>query len=275
MRTLVFLHGWGATGNIWRRQIEAFSRQGVMVLTPTIPAWEVPWLASYLQEMALAETVLVGWSLGGMLLLEALGQGLVKPGGLVLVATPASFCARPDYPHGQPRAVLRALRRTVREDRRRGLVDFASRCLAPGEANFLDEILQDFQPQEKRADLAAGLDYLLDIDLRPQLSRVPAGALLIQGDQDNIVPPAQADVLGHSLTDARVLTFPGAGHAPFLTLAEAFNKVVGEFLREGARGRGPQPPIKTPVSQPCNSGAQASCLCSRAGELRRKYRERG
>jgi pimeloyl-[acyl-carrier protein] methyl ester esterase len=275
MKTLVFLHGWGTTGNIWRRQVEAFSGLDIAVLTPTFPAWGVPWLVGYLQELPLAETVLVGWSLGGMLLLEALGQGLVRPGGLVLVATPASFCARPDHPCGQPRAVVRALRRTVREDPHRGLADFAGRCLAPGEVNFQEEILQDFQPQENGADLAAGLDYLINTDLRPKLSRIPSRALIIQGDQDNIVPPAQAEALRHYLIDARMVRIPGAGHAPFLTQAEAFNEVVGEFMREGARGRGSLPPPSNSLPQPRNPGAQARCLCSRAGELRRKYRERG
>jgi pimeloyl-[acyl-carrier protein] methyl ester esterase len=225
--------------------VEAFSGQGITILTPTFPAWEVSWLVGYLQELSLAETVLVGWSLGGMLLLEALSQKSFSPGGLVLVATPASFCGRPDYPNGQPRAVVRALRRTVREDRRRGLADFASRCLAPGEANFREEIFQDFQPQENGAGLAAGLDYLIDTDLRPKLSRVPGGALIIQGDQDKIVPPAQTEALRHFLKDARVVTFPGAGHAPFLTQADKFNEVVGECLREGAGEHGPLSPPPT------------------------------
>jgi pimeloyl-ACP methyl ester carboxylesterase len=244
MKTLLFLHGWGATGNIWRRQVKAFSGKGVEVLTPTFPTWEVSWLVDYLNELSLAETVIVGWSLGGMLLLEALSQMAVSPGGLVLVATPASFCERPDHPHGQPRAVVRALRRTVREDRGRGLADFAGRCLAPGEANFREEIFQDFQPRENGADLAAGLDYLINTDLRPKLVRVPAGALIVQGDQDNIVPPAQTEALRHYLLDARVVTFPGAGHAPFLTRAGEFNEIVEEFLREGARGQ------RTPAPSP-------------------------
>jgi pimeloyl-[acyl-carrier protein] methyl ester esterase len=254
LKTLVFFHGWGATGNIWRRQAEAFPGLGVTVLTPTFPAWEVSWLAGYLRELPLAETVLVGWSLGGMLLLEALGQESFIPGGLVMVATPVSFCQRPDHPAGQPRPVVRALRRTVHEDVRRGLADFAGRCLGPGEMNFQEEILQNFQPQDNGADLAAGLDYLLNADLRPQLAGVPAGALLIQGDQDNIVSPAQTEILRQCLKDARVVTLPGAGHAPFLTRAEEFNEVL-KGLFEGRTGgaRLPRPPLKLP-SQPPLSG---------------------
>jgi pimeloyl-[acyl-carrier protein] methyl ester esterase len=250
MKNLVLLHGWGASGSIWRRQEEAFSGQGFTVLTPTFPVWEVPWLVGYLQELPLAETVLVGWSLGGMFLLEALSQGPLTPAGLVLVATPASFCQRPDHPRGQPRAVVRALRRTVREDRRQALIDFATRCLAPGEANFQEELLQEFQPRKNGADLTAGLDYLLNTDLRPQLSLVLAGALVLQGDQDAIVPPAQTEALRQYLREAQVMEFFGAGHAFFLTQAEAFNEVLKGFLREGARERGPLPPPSNSLPQP-------------------------
>jgi pimeloyl-ACP methyl ester carboxylesterase len=239
MKTLVFLHGWGTTGNIWRRQVEAFSSPGMAVLTPTFPVWQVSWLVDYLQTLPLAETVLVGWSLGGMLLLEALSQDLATPAGLVLVASPASFSERPDYPYGQPRVVVRALRRTVRGDTRKGLADFAGRCLAPGEANFRDEILEDFQPRENGADLASGLDYLINSDLRPKLSKVPRGALIIQGDQDSIVPPEQSEVIRHCLKDTRLVNIQGAGHAPFLTRAEEFNEIMERIVGEGVRGHCP------------------------------------
>jgi pimeloyl-ACP methyl ester carboxylesterase len=233
MKTLVLLHGWGATGDIWRSQAEAFVGLGVTVLTPTFPAWEVSWLRGFLKDLPLAETVLAGWSLGGMLLLEALSQESVVPGGLVLVAVPVSFCERPDHHCGQPRAMVRALRRTVRQDPRRGLTDFAGRCLAPGEANFREEILQAFQSLENGADLAQGLDYLLDTDLRPQLSDIPPGALVIQGEEDSIVPPEQAEILSRHLKEARVVSLPGAGHAPFVTRAGEFKVIIEEIVGGG------------------------------------------
>ena len=248
MKTLVFFHGWGATGNIWRRQAEALAGQDVKVLTPTFPAWEVSWLLGYLQELHPAGTVLVGWSLGGMLLLEALGQGSFVPGGVVLVATPASFCERADHPLGQSQAAVRALRRTVREDPRRGLADFAGRCLAPGEAHFQEEILREFQPRKNGINLAQGLDYLLNTDLRSQLSRVPPGVLIIQGERDTIVPPEQAEVLRQHLKDARVIRFPGAGHAPLVSRAEAFNEVVRRIVGGGPGSLALSPAI--PATEP-------------------------
>jgi pimeloyl-ACP methyl ester carboxylesterase len=235
MNTMVFLHGWGTDGNIWRRQVEAFSGKGFTVLTPTFPVWEVSWLTGYLQELLLDESILVGWSLGGMLLLEALARESFEPAGLVLVATPASFCQRPHHPWGLPPSVVRALRRAVRTDSRLGLADFATLCLASRETNFQEEFLQDFQPRANGADLASGLDYLLNTDLRSQISRVPAGALIIQGERDDIVPPAQADFLGQHLKEARMVKFPEAGHAPFFTRADEFNEVIKNLLWEGEK----------------------------------------
>ena len=86
MTTLVLFHGWGASGRVWQRQTAAFGDR-MPVLTPTVPVWEVGWFAEYLRGLDLEECLLVGWSLGGMLLVEALSPvdgpaaGRSGPGG--------------------------------------------------------------------------------------------------------------------------------------------------------------------------------------------------
>ena len=115
MTTLVFFHGWGASGRVWERQAAAFGDR-MPVLTPTVPVWEVGWFAEYLRGLDLQECLLVGWSLGGMLLLEALSRLTdPPPNGLVLVGVAPVFTRRPDYPWGQPLAVVRAMRRALNE----------------------------------------------------------------------------------------------------------------------------------------------------------------
>ncbi|MEW6388758.1 MAG: alpha/beta fold hydrolase, partial [Thermodesulfobacteriota bacterium] len=237
MKNLIFLHGWGAQGNIWHRQMEAWGGR-CRVLAPDIPAWEAEWLADYLANLPLKETVVVGWSLGGMLLLEALAGSRVSPAGLVLVGVPAAFCQKADYPWGQPPAVVRAMRRALKNDASRVLQEFALKCLAPGEEHYREEVFTFFRPGEADAYLASGLDYLLHRDLRPWLSWIPGPAVIIQGEQDNIVPPAQAHYLKQHLPGARLFLLPGAGHLPCLTQAGAFNEIVEEeFLRGGPGDR--------------------------------------
>jgi pimeloyl-[acyl-carrier protein] methyl ester esterase len=239
MTTLVFFHGWGASGRVWEPQAAAFGDR-MPVLTPTVPAWEVDWFSEYLRGLDLQACLLVGWSLGGMLLLEALSHLTdPPPGGMVLVGVAPVFTRRPDYPWGQPPGVVRAMRRALMENTKnmkntknppQVLVDFAEQCLAPGEAAFASQAREAFAVPAAADTLAAGLDYLLQCDLRPLLPRLPAGAVVIQGQADRIVDPAQGRFLQEHLSGARLNLLPAAGHLPFLTQAAAFNGILEQCL---------------------------------------------
>jgi pimeloyl-[acyl-carrier protein] methyl ester esterase len=230
MTTLVLFHGWGASSRVWEGQAAAFGGR-LTVLTPTVPAWKADYFSDFLQELPLRECVLVGWSLGGMLLLEALSRLTAPPpAGLVLVGVAPVFTRRPDYPWGQPPAVVRAMRRTLKTNPSQVLAEFAAQCLAPGEAASISQAREAFAAPAAAGTLAAGLDYLLHQDLRPLLPQVPAGAVVIQGQEDRIVPPAQGRFLQEQLAGARLKLLAGAGHLPFLTQAAAFNRIVEECL---------------------------------------------
>ena len=230
MTTLVFFHGWGSSGRVWERQAAAFGDR-MLVLTPTVPVWEEGWFAEYLRGLPLQECLLVGWSLGGMLLLEALSRLTdPPPNGLVLVGVAPVFTGRPDYPWGQPLAVVRAMRRAFMKNPPQVLAEFAEQCLAPGEAAFASQAREAFAVPADAGTLAAGLDYLLQRDLRPLLPRLPAGAVVIQGQADRIVDPAQGRFLQEHLSGARLHLLPAAGHLPFLTQAAAFNGILETCL---------------------------------------------
>ena len=237
MTTLVFFHGWGASGRVWERQVAAFGDR-MTVLTPTVPVWEAGWFSDFLRglrklrEMPLRECWLVGWSLGGMLLLEALSSlPAPRPHGLVLVGVAPVFTQRPDYPWGQPRAVVRAMRRALAENPAQVLAQFAGQCLAPGEAALISQAREAFGAPVAAEVLSAGLDYLLRCDLRPLLPRLPAGPVVIQGQADRIVDPDQGRFLAEQLAGAQLNLLPGAGHLPFLTQVSAFNEILAECLK--------------------------------------------
>jgi pimeloyl-[acyl-carrier protein] methyl ester esterase len=231
MTTLVLFHGWGASGRVWQKQVEYFQDR-VTVLTPTVPVWEASWFSDYLLKLPLEECLLVGWSLGGMLLLEALNRLPDPPPlGLVLVGVAPVFTRRADYPEGQPPGVVRAMRRALKRDRQQVLDDFLQQSLAPGEMAMIFQVRAAFALPAEADHLAAGLDYLLERDLRPLLPGLPAGAVIIQGEEDRIVPPAQGRFLQGQLAGARLNLLPGAGHLPFLTQAAAFNGILAECLK--------------------------------------------
>jgi pimeloyl-[acyl-carrier protein] methyl ester esterase len=231
VKTLVLFHGWGTDGRIWPRQKEAWEGR-LPVLTPDLARWEPAWVADYLRALPLKETVVVGWSLGGMLLLEALPQLPVSPAALVLVGAAVSFCRRQDYPWGQPPAAVRAMRRTLKEDPEKVLRQFALSCLAPGEEAFREQAAALFKPAIKAAQLATGLDYLLNLDLRERLRPCTGPTAIIQGEADGIVDRAQGEYLHRQLPGSRLHVLRGAGHLPFFTRAEEFNEILAEMMGE-------------------------------------------
>jgi len=232
VKNLVLIHGWGATLGCWQRQVEFFQGR-VEVLTPKVPAWENGWLMELLGTLPPAGTVAVGWSLGGMLLLEALAAGGINLARVVLMGVPAVFCRRPDYPLGQRPAAVRAMRQGLKQDAGKLFKDFARQCLAPAEESWIEEAATCFVSSKDAGSLAAGLDYLLHQDLRSLLPELAGSTpIIIQGDQDAIVPLEQGLFLGEHLPGASLKIIPGAGHLPFLTRAGMVNDILEEALAE-------------------------------------------
>lgn len=234
MTTLVFLHGWATDRRIWHRQ-QLTLDTGAQVLAPDLPSWDAAWLADYLRPLSLPDTIVVGSSLGGMLAVEAIARFLSFPQALVLVGVAACFCNRDGFSAGVPSAVVRAMRRRLRSEPENVVREFTARCLAPGEEEYRAELASLIPPVNPQF-LASGLDYLLDRDLRPWLSRLTGPVTIVHGGQDRITPVAQAHFLKAQIPAARLLIFAPAGHLPFLTQAAEFHSVLVEVLDEHRKG---------------------------------------
>jgi pimeloyl-[acyl-carrier protein] methyl ester esterase len=167
-----------------------------------------------------------------MLLLEVLARRPRAVGGLVLAGVAPVFCSQADHPWGQPPAAVRAMRRVLKNNPKQVLQDFAGSCLAPGEEAFQGEIAALF-PGGNGADLANGLDYLLNQDLRPLLAGLTGSPVIIQGDRDRIVPPEQARFLHERLPGSSLHLLPAAGHLPFWTQEARFNEILENIMGGG------------------------------------------
>jgi proline iminopeptidase len=67
-------------------------------------------------------------------------------------------------------------------------------------------------------------------DLRPELPRITAPALVLTGRDDFICGPAAAAQIAERIPDAEVVLLEGAGHMTFLEQPEAFAAAVERFL---------------------------------------------
>jgi pimeloyl-ACP methyl ester carboxylesterase len=78
--------------------------------------------------------------------------------------------------------------------------------------------------------MAARLDMLGRLDLRPTLSKISNEVLILQGNEDRIVTRKHYDELVAGLTNARGVLMPMVGHQPHYTHAEGMAMALNDFF---------------------------------------------
>ncbi|MHB8968903.1 MAG: alpha/beta fold hydrolase [Pirellulaceae bacterium] len=173
-----------------------------------------------------APCVAVGWSLGGMRLLEMAATAGKNVSGLVLIGSTARFCLAQDYPTGVPAATVQRMRQRLA--RQRGLVlDGFARLLFepdPVPAGFVADVGQ------AETVLQDGLRYLQETDLRPALAHVRIPVLILHGRQDRVVPVGAAEYLAGSLSSATLQVLDVGGHCLPLTRPEVLGTAIRTWM---------------------------------------------
>jgi pimeloyl-ACP methyl ester carboxylesterase len=189
--------------------------------------------------LGLDEVVLVGWSLGGHVALEAADD---IPGckGVLIYGTPplafppdmgAAFLPNP--------AMAAAFNPQLTEAEMRGFVDA---FFAPGYTTPDDRFMTDIRRSDGRARAAIAASirpggYKDEVQVTANL-RVPLA--VVHGAQEQLVSGAYFDVVPMpTLWRGAVQVIAGAGHAPHWETPDAFNALLADFLADcGAGVRG-------------------------------------
>jgi len=97
----------------------------------------------------------------------------------------------------------------------------------------LNDILDQIYPAAKQLDLNALLHYFYrmpDIDTSDVLPRIQVPALVLAGDHDPIVPPAQARLIAEKVPGAELVMIEGAGHLPMAERSAAYHEAITRWL---------------------------------------------
>lgn len=225
MTRLVLLSGWGCDARIWQPLAEHWP-DGISVTTPDWPGYgsraplsapdSLDALAEAMAGELPADAIWVGWSLGG-LLAGALLDRLPPPRTLILLGMGGRFC----YPEGVSRAELTAFRRAFAREPEATLAHFQRWQLGgepgPRDAHRRLLTLLGGGPSADPASLAAGLDWLENLDLSSALASSDCPVVRLVGANDPLLAPAAIARADHRLEHA--------GHCPMLSrpaaLAEA------------------------------------------------------
>lgn len=229
---LVMIHGWAMSQRVFAPVMPALEARY------TVHAIDLPGhgsnrdLSGPFAPDALALGVLdrvphalwLGWSLGGLVALEAALAAPTRVAGAVLLAATPRFLAAPDWPHGVDAAVLARFAGGLARDWRATVQGFlALEVRGSIDASIELALLKQFVDADDApspAALAAGLVVLATADLRARLSALAVPTLWIAGGRDRLVHPESMRMAAAQARGDYVV-LPGVGHAPFLTRGAA------------------------------------------------------
>jgi len=233
---LVFLPGWCLGRGPLNAAVDAL--QGTIFDLPGYA--DAPLITDF--DVAVAaiaarlqpNTTLAGWSLGAQLALAVAARAPEKIGKLLLVAGTASFVQRAGWPHAMPPEMLAEFAAGIAADVEAMLPRFVG-GFNRGDARGKEvtwQLLDLSDPLPPAATLAAGLDWLRDVDLRPELAQITAPTLLIHGANDPLMPLGAAEALATAIPGARLAPFADCAHAPFVSRPDDFLTAARSFLHD-------------------------------------------
>jgi len=178
---------------------------------------------------------LVGWSLGGLLAMQAALANPTRLRGLILIAATPCFSRREHWPHGVAPALVEQMAADLVSQPEQVL----NRFLAL-EVHGSEHAAADLRLLKKDAfchglpapeALRAGLAALRETDLTSRLGQLDLPVMLIGGRRDRLVPFAALEACAKALPNAHLVRIPGAAHAPFLTDPEAVANAIREWTQ--------------------------------------------
>jgi pimeloyl-ACP methyl ester carboxylesterase len=224
---LVFVHGSGGTGRVWKYQTEHFSGSLAVTLPGhpdgvpcTTIAEATAWIHAELGGVNGAEPlVLVGHSLGGAIALQYALDHPDAPAAIVLVGSGARLRVHP--------ATLEALEKMLdRPESFPQMMAESYRKMDPDFAAELGELSVALGPTPFLNDLRACDEF----DVIERLGEITVPTLAIVGTDDVMTPPKYSTFLEERMPRASVRIIEGGTHFVFAEHPDAVNRAIADFV---------------------------------------------
>lgn len=256
-RPVVLIHGFPLSGHSWEKQLLVLLGAGYRVVTydrrgfgdssrPT-SGYDYDTFAADLkvlmEELDLRDAALVGFSMGTgevTRYLAAYGSGRVRRAAL-LAPVPPFLLKTDDNPEGVDGRVFEGIKRAIVEDRpaylKTFLDDFYNIDKLRG-TRVSDEAWQLSWNVAADASAKGTLDCVTAwlTDFRDDLPRIDVPILVVQGEEDRILPiGATGRRLPALVKDIRYVEIPGGPHNIAWTHPGEVNRALLDFLGEDDR----------------------------------------
>jgi 3-oxoadipate enol-lactonase len=239
---LVFLHGIGGAARSWRGQLDAFGDNYRAIAwdmpgyggSAPLPAVSIATLADalrdFLQQIGATKPILVGHSIGGMIVQQLLVNSPDIAGAVVLAQTsPAFGNADGDWQKSFIDARLGPL---DRGETMRSLAPSLVKDLVGDDPDAGGmELARDCMASVPEASYRATMLALLGFDQRDALKHIAVPTLVLSGSRDKNAPAPMMAKMATYIPSATYIEIEGAGHLVNLERPKIFNAALDQFLK--------------------------------------------
>jgi non-heme chloroperoxidase len=251
---LVFSHGWPLSSDDWDAQLMFFVNRGYRVIahdrrghgrsSQTADGHDMDHyaqdLAALTSHLDLKEAIHIGHSTGGgevARYVARYGKGRVAK-AVLISAVPPIMVKTPANPGGLPKEVFDGFQAQVAGNRAQFYLDLATGPFygynRPG-AKIDQGVIRNWWRQGMMGGVKAHYDGIVafsQTDFTPDLREITVPTLVMHGDDDQIVPYADAGPLTAKLVkNAALKTYRGFPHGMCTTQADTINADLLAFIK--------------------------------------------
>ena len=256
---IVFSHGWPLSADDWDAQMLFFGQQGYRVIAHdrrghgrSTQTWDGNDMDTYADDLAeltekldLKNAIHVGHSTGGGEVARYIGRhGTKRVAAAVLIgAVPPLMLKTAANPGGTPMEAFDAIRAGVATNRAQFYKELTLAFYGynrPG-AKVSEGVREHWWLQGMMGGIKAHYDCVKafsETDFTEDLKKIDVPTLILHGDDDQIVPFADASVLSAKLVKKSTLKiYPGLPHGMCTTNAEQINAALLAFCKTAASAK--------------------------------------
>lgn len=239
---MVLLHGWGLNSGVFDHLLPLLSQQYSVHLidlpgfgdNSDMPLGPLSDVARLIAANIPDESIVIGWSLGGLIAQQLALQHPAAVSRLVTIASTPHFMQDDEGWLGIAPNVLGMFEQQLAHDYKKTIQRFLAiqamgSLSAKQDIHAIKHAIAAY-PDPCEASLLTGLQLLQDVDLREQISAITQPTLRLYGRLDALIPHQVVPVIAELQPKAQHVVMEHVSHAPFISDKAATCAHILSFL---------------------------------------------